>query len=74
MNIRPKWLKDICSMLFSAYYLAYASEGDEVVSDYLLWVQWIAKTLTIAQAVPRRMLCGNASDYMGEDKESLCES
>ncbi|AFR93202.2 hormone-sensitive lipase [Cryptococcus neoformans C23] len=34
MNIRPKWLKDICSMLFSAYYLAYASEGDEVLRRF----------------------------------------
>jgi hypothetical protein len=32
MAIRPKWLKDICSVLFGAYYLVYASEGDEVVS------------------------------------------
>jgi hypothetical protein len=32
MAIRPKWLKDICSVLFSAYYLVWASDGDEVVS------------------------------------------
>ena len=31
MTIRPKWLKDICSVLFGAYYLIWASEGDEVV-------------------------------------------
>jgi len=32
MAIRPKWLKDICSVLFSGYYLIWASDGDEVVS------------------------------------------
>lgn len=35
MAIRPKWLKDICSVLFGAYYLVYASEGDEVVSHLM---------------------------------------
>ncbi|KAF8070622.1 Alpha/Beta hydrolase protein [Lyophyllum atratum] len=29
MSIRPKWLRDICSMLFSGYYILYANEGDE---------------------------------------------
>ena len=32
MAIRPKWLKDICSVAFSIYYLVWASDGDEVVS------------------------------------------
>ncbi|WVQ77997.1 hypothetical protein IAT38_000078 [Cryptococcus sp. DSM 104549] len=34
MSIRPKWLKDICSMLFTAYYLMWATEGDEVLRRY----------------------------------------
>ncbi|KAG8213588.1 hypothetical protein J3R82DRAFT_10256 [Butyriboletus roseoflavus] len=29
MSIRPKWLKDICSILFSIYYIIYANEADE---------------------------------------------
>ncbi|KAG7098753.1 hypothetical protein E1B28_000662 [Marasmius oreades] len=29
MSVRPKWLRDICSILFSAYYIIYANEGDE---------------------------------------------
>ncbi|KAF8894039.1 Alpha/Beta hydrolase protein [Infundibulicybe gibba] len=29
MSIRPKWLRDICSILFSAYYIIYANQGDE---------------------------------------------
>ncbi|KAH7912001.1 Alpha/Beta hydrolase protein [Hygrophoropsis aurantiaca] len=29
MSIRPKWLKDICSILFSIYYIIYSSEADE---------------------------------------------
>lgn len=31
MAIRPKWLKDISSILFALYYLIYANEGDDVV-------------------------------------------
>ncbi|EIW82765.1 alpha beta-hydrolase [Coniophora puteana RWD-64-598 SS2] len=29
MSIRPKWLKDFCSILFSVYYIIYATEADE---------------------------------------------
>ncbi|KAF9231934.1 Alpha/Beta hydrolase protein [Melanogaster broomeanus] len=29
MSIRPKWFKDICSILFSIYYIIYSNEGDE---------------------------------------------
>jgi hypothetical protein len=31
MSIRPKWLKDIFSLVFTGYYLVFAREGDEVV-------------------------------------------
>ncbi|WWC85387.1 uncharacterized protein L201_000250 [Kwoniella dendrophila CBS 6074] len=34
MSIRPKWLKDICSMLFTGYYLVWATEGDEVLRRF----------------------------------------
>ncbi|KAG6920304.1 hypothetical protein DXG01_005073 [Tephrocybe rancida] len=29
MSIRPKWLRDICSIVFSGYYILYANEGDQ---------------------------------------------
>ncbi|KAJ8468243.1 hypothetical protein ONZ45_g17314 [Pleurotus djamor] len=29
MSVRPKWLRDICSILFSVYYIIYANEADE---------------------------------------------
>ncbi|KAF8904470.1 Alpha/Beta hydrolase protein [Gymnopilus junonius] len=29
MSIRPKWLRDISSMIFSVYYIMYAQEADE---------------------------------------------
>ncbi|KAI0063628.1 alpha/beta-hydrolase [Artomyces pyxidatus] len=29
MNVRPKWLRDLCSILFSVYYIVYANEADE---------------------------------------------
>ncbi|WRT67030.1 uncharacterized protein IL334_003996 [Kwoniella shivajii] len=34
MSIRPKWLRDICSMLFTGYYLVWATEGDEVLRRF----------------------------------------
>lgn len=34
MSIRPRWLKDICSLVFGIYYLLRASEGDEVLRRY----------------------------------------
>jgi hypothetical protein len=33
MSIRPKWLRDICSIIFSVYYVIYANEADEKVSS-----------------------------------------
>jgi hypothetical protein len=32
MPIRPKWLRDICSVLFAGYYMVWAREADEKVS------------------------------------------
>jgi len=32
MSIRPKWLNDICAVLFSVYYIIYTQEADEKVS------------------------------------------
>ncbi|KAH9858745.1 Alpha/Beta hydrolase protein [Lenzites betulinus] len=34
MTIRPRWLKDICSVLFSIYYIIYASEADEKIRKF----------------------------------------
>ncbi|KAG2355179.1 Alpha/Beta hydrolase protein [Suillus spraguei] len=34
MSIRPKWLKDFCSILFSIYYIIYANEADEKIRRY----------------------------------------
>ena len=36
MAVRPKWLRDICAILFSAYYIIYANEADEKVRKCLL--------------------------------------
>jgi hypothetical protein len=32
MPIKPKWLRDVFSIAFSAYYLVFANEADEKVS------------------------------------------
>ncbi|QRV79558.1 carbohydrate esterase family 10 protein [Ceratobasidium sp. AG-Ba] len=34
MNIQPKWLRDLASMLFSVYYIIYANEADEKLRKY----------------------------------------
>ena len=31
MSIRPKWLRDLASIVFSFYYILYAQEADEKV-------------------------------------------
>ena len=31
MSIRPKWLRDICSIIFSVYYIIHANYADEKV-------------------------------------------
>ena len=35
MNVKPKWLRDLCSVLFSFYYIFYANEADEKVLSIL---------------------------------------
>ena len=37
MSIRPKWLNDICSILFSIYYIIYANEADEKVKHIAMY-------------------------------------
>ncbi|KAJ1024510.1 hypothetical protein NDA13_004441 [Ustilago tritici] len=34
MNVKPKWLRDIMSMVFSVYYMVYANEADEKLRKY----------------------------------------
>jgi hypothetical protein len=31
MHVKPKWLRDILSLLFSGYYLLFANDADEKV-------------------------------------------
>ncbi|KII92745.1 hypothetical protein PLICRDRAFT_155534 [Plicaturopsis crispa FD-325 SS-3] len=34
MSIRPKWMRDLCSVLFSVYYIIYANEADEKLRKF----------------------------------------
>ncbi|KAN0112029.1 Alpha/Beta hydrolase fold [Russula decolorans] len=34
MNIRQKWLRDICSIVFSLYYIIFANEADEKLRKF----------------------------------------
>ncbi|KAI0000529.1 Alpha/Beta hydrolase protein [Russula vinacea] len=34
MNIRQKWLRDICSIIFSLYYIIFANEADEKLRKF----------------------------------------
>jgi hypothetical protein len=40
MNIRQKWLRDICSIVFSLYYIIFANEADEKVRSQLHHGLW----------------------------------
>lgn len=53
MSIRPKWLRDICSVLFSVYYIVYATEADEKVRRFGHMV-YTALTIVLAPSIPRR--------------------
>ncbi|KAI1794112.1 alpha/beta-hydrolase [Ganoderma leucocontextum] len=34
MQIKPRWLRDMCSILFSIYYIIYANEADEKLRKF----------------------------------------
>jgi hypothetical protein len=36
MPIRPKWVRDICGVLFAGYYMIWAREADEKVGRSVL--------------------------------------
>ena len=46
MAIRPKWLRDIASLVFSVYYMIYAQEADEKVRrTSLIFAHWLSAPL-----------------------------
>jgi acetyl esterase/lipase len=67
ISIRPKWLKDFCSILFSIYYIIYANEADEKIRRYravptveMLRTTWEKTTnpyLRLIALTPRMSLC-----------------
>ncbi|KAG1878312.1 Alpha/Beta hydrolase protein [Suillus subluteus] len=67
MSIRPKWLKDFCSILFSVYYIIYANEADEKIRRHravptveMLRTTWEKTTnpyLRLIALTPRMSLC-----------------
>ncbi|KAG1862883.1 Alpha/Beta hydrolase protein [Suillus tomentosus] len=67
MSIRPKWLKDFCSILFSIYYIIYANEADEKIRRHravptveMLRTTWEKTTnpyLRLIALTPRMSLC-----------------
>jgi hypothetical protein len=75
MSIRPKWLRDVCSILFSGYYILYANEGDEKVLNLLALVKQFPHGIIDAY-IPASTIssCPNGGDaphYLGENHESL---
>jgi hypothetical protein len=67
MTIRPKWAKDICSILFGAYYLVWATEGDEVVRRWSVSSMYSAD-FRLVTAIPSSVYCGNAESNLGKDE------
>lgn len=76
MSIQPKWLRDICSVLFSIYYIVNGDEADSKVSVsrwlMLCTVVYIS-SLQDAQ-IPRSSDRGHVASNMGQDIESICMS
>jgi len=52
MNIRQKWLRDICSIIFSVYYIIYANEADEKVRLPLHHDLWLPNAPTTVAQIP----------------------
>ena len=67
MNIKPKWLRDICSVLFSLYYIFYANEAEEKVMSILpIFPILISQT---APSIPCHLYRRDAAGHLGEDRE-----
>ena len=73
MSIRPQWLKDICSILFSVYYIVYANEADEkvrvvsILHHDPLGVLPNSHPFSAAAQIPCCTDSGNATYNMGEN-------
>ena len=68
MNIKPKWLRDLCSVLFSFYYIFYANEADEKVAFILcISISLISPT---APSIPCHLYGRDAPGHLGEDRKS----
>jgi hypothetical protein len=67
-SIRPKWLKDFCSILFSIYYIIYANEADEkVLLVHATNINTIHRNMSVDPQVQSCSDCRDAQDYVGED-------
>ena len=68
MNIKPKWLRDLCSVFFSFYYIVYANEADEkVVFIIRISISLISST---APSIPCHLYGRDVAGHLGEDRES----
>ncbi|KAI9511164.1 Alpha/Beta hydrolase protein [Russula earlei] len=61
MKIRQKWLRDICSIIFSVYYIIYANEADEKLRKFraaptveMLRVTWEKTSNPILQFISHK--------------------
>jgi hypothetical protein len=76
MSIRPKWLRDFASIIFSFYYIIYAQEADEKVLAYFqpmsFWEKkFIAPMMILASQVPRGSDGRDAPYDMGKNHQSI---
>jgi len=75
MSIRPKWLRDLCSILFSAYYILYANEADEKVKPVECIYRPNEILMILSLVAAQISSCANRRDtayYLGEVNKSLC--
>ena len=57
MPIRPQWLRDICSIIFSIYYIIYANEADEKVRFKSIIIHCTNINAVLASQIPRCAHC-----------------
>ena len=77
MTIRPKWLRDICSILFSGYYILYANEADEKVTSVECMYRPNEILTIVFFLVAQIQSCPDRRDapyHLGEVNKSLCPS
>jgi hypothetical protein len=67
MPIRPRWLRDICSLVFSVYYIICANSAEEKVGYFSSVSRTCIYYESAVTAIQGCANSGNAACHLGED-------